>query len=83
MAFSYGLYIRPHIFYTLIAVAIAGSLACSYLLWAKSSGFVKTCEDFSSQIDAQKAFMGDRRRFAGLDADKNGTACQNFNYKHV
>lgn len=80
MAFTYGLYIKPYIFYTIIAIATVGTALSAYMMWARPQGFVKTCVDFRSQESAQRAFLGNRMLYAGLDADSNGIACQDANY---
>ncbi len=77
MAFTYGYYIKPYIFILFIATAIIGALLSVYLMWAESQGSVKTCLDFGgSQTKAQKTFLSDKKRYANLDRDRDGKACE-------
>lgn len=38
----------------------------------------KTCGDFSSQAQAQSAYVSDKKCYKNLDADSDGIACENL-----
>lgn len=81
MAFTYGYYIKPYIFISIIAFAIIGVSSAVFATVTESKGSVKTCLDFKSQWEAQRAFNKRPLHYARLDGDRNGFACDGVYYK--
>jgi Excalibur calcium-binding domain len=63
------------LFILLFTIAITNSCSNNS---ASTNCPTKTCSDFSTQSQAQSTFNSDRDCYKKLDADDDGTACENL-----
>lgn len=77
---------KPLIFFGFVTMAL---VACGTFIYMFLIGFidsVKTCNDFDSWVDAQKAYDRDPIRYARLNGDANKgdkTACESLRRGNV